>query len=205
MIARSPDLPTLTDRVVIDGYSQAGALEATRNAPAQLLIVIDASAVNRGLESATDGSVVRGLVVQNALDDGIRLHGNGNRVTGSHIGTDVAGTQTAANTGDGIEIVGNHNVVGGSAPQDRNVISGNIHSGVSIEGNGNRVEGSAIGTDATMTLDLGNLFGVEVNDGNGNRVGGSASGEQRHLGKQRRRPTRGRHRDRDLLRESDRP
>ena len=174
VIAPLTDLDSIDERVAIDGYSQPGA-RARANSPAELRIVIDASAVNRGLELATDGSVVRGLVVQNALDDGIRVQGDGNRITGNYVGTDADGVLAAGNTGDGIELTGHGNIVGGSTRQDLNLVSDN-DSGVAIVGSQNLVLGNAIGTDVTMTQDLGNYEGVEINDG-GNRVGGSTPGE----------------------------
>lgn len=60
------------------------------------------------------------------------------------------------------------NVVGGTTPAARNIISGNTDLDVNVSGNDNRIQGNYIGTDRSGTKDLGN-------DGDGVRVF-SASG-----------------------------
>src|SRR6185503_9316037 len=58
------DLPALTVRTQLDGYTQPGALRAAGAVPATLMIVINAVNTTRGLELDTDGSTVSGLVVR---------------------------------------------------------------------------------------------------------------------------------------------
>ncbi len=66
VIAPVNDLPTVTGRVEIDGYTQAGSVQALPGVPAEVRVVIDATLTNRGLDLATNGSLVRGLQVSDA-------------------------------------------------------------------------------------------------------------------------------------------
>ena len=72
--------------------------------------------------------------------------------------------------------------LGGTAPGDGNVISGN-NNGIRIFGNNNQIEGNLIGTDYTGTEPLGNGNGiVEADGGSDNRVGGAGPGAGRPAG-----------------------
>jgi hypothetical protein len=71
------------------------------------------------------------------------------------------------------------NIIGGSTPQERNIISGGNATGVGIIGsgaNGNQIAGNYIGLDVSGTSALGNLFGLNVRDGSTNMIGGTAAG-----------------------------
>ena len=164
-IAPAWPLPRITSPVVIDGYSQPGAAPATADAPAKLLIELDGINVSglrydSGLTISAGNSTVRGLVINRFGDAGIHLHGEGgNTVEGNFIGTDVTGTEARGNFGHGVFIESvPDNMVGGSTPKARNVISDNKDSGVEIllrDAIGNIVQGNYIGTDVTGTVNLG--------------------------------------------------
>ncbi len=115
---------------------------------------------------------------------------SGNVVLGNYIGTDVLGTSVVPNARDGIRIVSvtSSNVIGGSTPGARNVISGN-QVGVKIADAGldNVVVGNFIGTNAAGDAPLGNTGeGVIVyadnttiggtNPGEGNVISGNSAG-----------------------------
>jgi titin len=106
-----------------------------------------------------------------------------NRIQGNLIGTDVTGTRDLGNTSVGVVIggVASDNLVGGTTPAARNIISGNDSAGVhfdTIGSIGNRVEGNYIGTDITGTVALGNVYeGVFIGGGTSdNVIGGIAQG-----------------------------
>ncbi len=124
--------------------------------------------------------------------DGVWIHTvtPGNLVQGNLIGTDATGTADLGNSGNGVTIRhGSGNVVGGATPAARNVISGNLQSGVRFHNGttggtvqGNSVRGNFIGTDVTGTNPLGNSGnGVWLDGGCGtvrdHVVGGTAAGE----------------------------
>jgi CSLREA domain-containing protein len=188
VITPATQLPTITGPVTINGYSQPGAQPNTRavGTDAVLKIVLSgASAPNaEGLVIGASNSTVKGLVI-NRWFYGIYIDGlnsTGNRIAGNFIGTDPSGTQSAGNY-DGVRLrYGSNNTVGGTSAAQRNVISGNLFSGVSL-GDGdttaNRVSGNYIGTDASGTKDLGNAhFGVNVDSVSGNTIGGTTAGER---------------------------
>ena len=102
-----------------------------------------------------------------------------NVVLGNYVGTDVTGTIDLGNRDDGIHIESaNNNVVGGTAAQAKNLISGNDGDGTEIrDGSGNLVHGNFIGTNASGTAGLANgSDGVEIFRGSNNTIGGTAVG-----------------------------
>lgn len=186
-------LPTITDPVTIDGYTQNGASPNTLSSPlgsitatnAVLLIEIDGS-----LAGDTDGlliehitnlgarTTIRGLVINrftNNLRAGIRINDDGNNlIEGNFIGTDVAGLLARGNfEGISTEFLAAGNRIGGTAPAARNVISGNINRGVVLDTNDNFIEGNLIGTDRTGVVGLGNGAGMVLfNFAANNVIGG---------------------------------
>lgn len=113
-------------------------------------------------------------------------HGN-NVIQGNYVGTEVTGTVALPNNG-GIGVTGRGNLIGGTAPGARNIISGNLGGGVSMGGFDSFLYGNYIGVDVTGTQPLGdahpspNLFfpqyfnGVTIT-GLGNQIGGVLPGE----------------------------
>jgi CSLREA domain-containing protein len=185
-------LPTITDPLIIDGFSQGDSTPSTlddarentlsQGNDAVLLVELDGTNAGggSGLEISAPNSVVRGLAI-NRFFRGILITGPGTtgvEVRGNFIGTDTSGVQDLGNN-TGVEITGPGNTVGGTDPADRNVISGNFN-GVEIltaEASGNSVMGNYIGTDASGSGPVDQCSnGVTINDSSGNFVGGTASG-----------------------------
>ena len=145
------------------------------------MIVIDAVNVARGLDIGGDEIEVRGLNIQRAQDTGMFVEGRDNVVAGNFIGTSVAGTVARPNGEYGVEVHGQDNVIGGSPPADRNVISSNGLAEVNVDnGSGHVVQGNRIGTGA--------------GGGNGSATRPASSGVRRqrdprqpHLGRAQRR------------------
>jgi titin len=99
------------------------------------------------------------------------------------IGTDVTGTVDLGNSSVGVVIGGeaSNNLVGGTDPGSRNLISGNDSAGIHIDtvgSTGNLVQGNYIGTDPTGTFSIANVYeGVFIGGGASNNVvGGTAAG-----------------------------
>jgi len=183
------------DGTTIDGYTQPGAVPNT--APlgqpinAALKIVLDGSRLpwccESGLDILSASNVVRGLVIHRFYAGITLMEADGNRFEGNFIGTDASGSVDLGNGCTGILLYGlqggpgsNYNVIGGSSPQSRNLISANGCSGVEIgPGLGNRIHGNYIGTDASATHPLPSTAnGVRVfNVSQGNQVGGVDEGQ----------------------------
>ena len=110
-IAPTSALPSITNPVFIDGWSQGGA--GYNGVP---LIVINGSSAGTGsdgldLDTGSDGSTIRGLVINDFGGVGISIATSGNLVESSYIGTDVTGTVAVANgngRGDRHRCLGQH-------------------------------------------------------------------------------------------------
>jgi titin len=144
------------------------------------LKIVQSSAGNR-IGGTTAGA--RNVISGNT-NAGIEVSGKGTRgnlVRGNRIGTDPAGS-SAMSDGVGIMVHGgaNGNTVGGTTPGARNLVSGNLGTGISLSGAGttnNVVEGNRIGTNAAGTAALTNSTGLRIEVGaTGNTVGGTAAG-----------------------------
>ncbi|MBE9128186.1 MULTISPECIES: S8 family serine peptidase [unclassified Coleofasciculus] len=107
-----------------------------------------------------------------------------NVIIGNYIGTDITGTKALGNRG-GVGIGGFRNILGGTIPEERNLISGNDWDGVSIRrdiriseqsGTQNVVQGNYIGTDVTGIQPLGNQGEGVTIEGADNTIGGTDLG-----------------------------
>ena len=104
-------------------------------------------------------------------------------VKGNYIGTNRQGTSAIPNY-DGMSMEGavQFCTIGGTTPEERNLISGNTDYGLPLFGAGatqNVIIGNYIGTDVTGTQPIGNTYGVLFDDGSfSNRVGGDSDGER---------------------------
>jgi hypothetical protein len=170
-IAPLSPLPAITDSVDLDATTQPGYA----GTPIVQLDGIRAGPQADGLTILTSISRVRGLVINRFAGAGIRLAGSIDTLDGNYIGTDVTGTIDLGNGGDGILVTGLNNIVGGSASDARNVISGNALAGIRIAGQGavsNHLFGDWIGVTAEGNAPLGNHEqGVVVDDAPANDIG----------------------------------
>jgi CSLREA domain-containing protein len=180
-VAAGSSLPTITEAVVIDGYSQPGAAPNTLadGNDARLRIELNGS----GLSITAGDSTVQGLVIANSAATAIILGTNGNNtIRGNFIGTDATGFLLRP-IGRGVLLSESAaNRIGGTTPADRNVISGGAGGpGIEIFGpsaNDNIVQGNFIGTDAAGQAAHGNtFFGVTVAmSATNNTIGGTVPG-----------------------------
>jgi hypothetical protein len=177
------DLPSIIKPVTIDGYSQPGSSVNTlaQGNNAVLTIVLngindpsDGYAVGNGLHflAGSDGSIIRGLVINRWALNGILVDGangsiNGIQILGNFIGTDSTGTQPIpTRTGVGLSGLVNpitNTLIGTVNPADRNLFGGSfgymIFDSYEIRGacicssynNGTTIVNNYIGTDRTGT------------------------------------------------------
>src|SRR5207244_1152952 len=170
------------DPVTIDGYTQptssANTLASGDNAALRIeLNGGGAGAAAKGLTVTAGNITMRGLVINRFGSSAIECSMNGNNIiTGNSIGPDAAG-ESALGNGLGVVFVsGASNTVGGTTPAARNVISGNVGTGVALftpeTDTHNLVEGNYIGVGATGTAALGNGDRGVFVKGLNNTVGG---------------------------------
>ncbi|HEY0100412.1 MAG TPA: Calx-beta domain-containing protein, partial [Pyrinomonadaceae bacterium] len=176
-IMPTAQLPVITDPLVIDATTQPGFA-------GQPVIELNCSGFSANPNSAAlqitaGNSVVRGLVINGFSDGGINLQtAGGNLVEGNYIGTNAAGTSSTNSRGNGISVSSSDNLIGGTTPAARNVISATDSHGISIFNatTNNTVQGNYIGTNAAGTAELSNTHsGVFISAPN-NTIGGTVAG-----------------------------
>lgn len=171
-------LPDITDPVTLDGINQGGFVASGKLE----LNGTNAGGLATGLVIASNDTVIRNIVANRFSVAGIAVQAVSNiRIEASFIGTDVTGTLAMGN-GQGIVVFDALSVqIGGATVQARNVISGNIFSGINISATSNsladiRVQGNYIGADVTGTRAVPNCDGVIVSFARGTQIGGAAPG-----------------------------
>ncbi len=176
-ITLASTLPSITDPVTIDGTTQPGFAGTP-------LIELNGNGIaGNGLNIAAGNTTIRGLAINRFAGSGILITASATNavIQGNYIGTNATGTAALAN-GTGVTIGGAGNTVGGTTPQARNLISGNLGSGVTVQGaasSGNVVLGNFIGTNAAGTAAIPNQgiqSGVFILNAPGNTIGGTAAG-----------------------------
>jgi VCBS repeat-containing protein len=178
-------LPSVTDPVIIDGWSQPGFAGTP-------IIEIDGSVATSGgvgadgLLVSAGGTTVRGLVINRFgnFSDGIQLDTvGGNIIEGNYIGTDVSGSVARPNN-IGIRVLSTNNRIGTNSDGlddllERNLVSGNGSTNISIGAGGNIITGNFIGPNAAGTNRPTGSPGANVGislSGNTNTIGGTAPG-----------------------------
>jgi titin len=140
------------------------------------------------ISDGASGNIVGGTatgsrnIISGNFSGGVQIRGagtDGNVVQGNRIGTDKTGVLALGNLfGVACGEEASNNLIGGTTPTSRNIISGNGNAGVLISDSaGNKIQGNYIGTDKSGTVDLGNeLHGVSITGASTeNVVGGSTS------------------------------
>ncbi len=150
-----PDLPTITQPVIIDGTTQPGYA----GTPLIEISGENADVVN-GLVITGGNSIVRGLAINRFPLSGIFVPSPGNVFESNYIGTNTAGTAALPNGDDGIKVRGSGNTIGGTSPGAGNLISGNLNDGVDLGAGATNtlVQGNRIGTNAAGTAAIPNGF-----------------------------------------------
>jgi parallel beta-helix repeat protein len=179
-------LPALArGNVTIDGSSQPGSTSYP-----QIILdgynVTEDAGLSNGITITSNRNTVRGLTLMNFYDDAVLISGPNaaaNVIAGCYLGPDGNASAPALPSYFGVELRnGAHdNLIGGADPADRNLISGNAHSGVMIQDattHNNTVAGNWIGVNASGQAALKNaVAGVMVAGGaHDNLIGGANQG-----------------------------
>jgi hypothetical protein len=170
-------LPAFTEPIVVDGYTQPGARPNTLSNGINAVLLIElAGPGGIGVQLSGGSSTVRGLVI-NRFVDGVWFDSSTNRVAGCFIGTDPSGRIALGNTDgfyfnqsspgpdptptvfDAIDFTDSYaNVVGGTDPADRNLVSGNTGYAFRV-GYFSPIETFPPVVDSSV---LGNFIGTDV-------------------------------------------
>jgi len=164
-------LPPLTGETTLDATTQPGY--------AGTPLVVISSFSGAGLRmTGAGGNTIRGVCVHD-FSAGIQIESNDNHVEACFIGTDAAGTAPGPGNGTGIVLTAGvtGNVIGGSAPGVRNVISGNTTGIQSTGGGATVIQGNLIGTDLTGHSPVPNERGIGLTGTTGFVIGGANPGE----------------------------
>ena len=134
-------------------------------------LVYSKGAIIGGIGSA------RNTISGNVIGIQITPNSSDNRVIGNYIGPKFTGTGAIGN-GFGITASGYDDTIGGTAPGEGNVISGNSQDGVTTDGALRNVfQGNLIGVAADGTTSMGNGgHGIEIRDSLRVVVGGADPG-----------------------------
>ncbi|MEG4943312.1 Calx-beta domain-containing protein [Microcoleus sp. F4-D5] len=139
-----------------------------------------------GAEIETSNNIIQSNLISGNQNSGLLIStstATGNQVTGNLVGTDFSGTVAVSNREVGVFVVqgASNNIIGGTTPESRNIISGNTNWGIAFQtgATNNQVIGNFIGTDINGKADLGNSNnGVTLFAAPGNIIGGTIAGSR---------------------------
>ena len=178
IIRPSTQLPIITDPVVIDGYTQSGAMPATDSEFATILIEIHIAVTERmtGLIINAGNSTISGLSII-GFERNLILEETGNNT--------IKGNFISGGNGGNIFVYCSDNEIGGRSPAESNVIKfSEAGSGIKIDntaGNAarNRITGNYIGVDPAVETGRGNdFYGISISDSPDNIIGGPSEQER---------------------------
>lgn len=181
------ELPAITAPLFIDGYSQPTSVANTSPNGFNGVLSIELSGADAGvvsgLTSRAADVAIRGLIINDFVLNGIVVDApGGNVIAGNIIGLDVTGMLRRPNGSSGLRIESDGHTVGGTAPEDRNVISANRDRNLLLsDAQFVQVMGNLIGPNISGTVDTPivdrSLAGVQLVDGSqSNTIGGTQPG-----------------------------
>jgi parallel beta-helix repeat protein len=163
------------DNVIVGNLIGVDATGATA-LPNEVGVLVGSDSNTLGGSNPGERNVISGNVW------GVKVFGRSNMLIGNYIGTDASGEHALANdVGVVIETGACSNTVGGTAPGERNVLSGNRAYGLIIADPSsahNTVIGNLIGLDGTGGRKLGNRRGAMIFNAAFNRIGGTRPEER---------------------------
>jgi trimeric autotransporter adhesin len=184
------NLPAITQPVVIDGYTQSGASENTKEvsgSDAVLKIALDGTDLPTGepvLEINASSTSIRGLIIQGiqGKGSGIKVGAGATNVTirGCFVGVKTGGTVDSS-SGTGILVDGTA-TIGTASVVTRNLISGNT-IGIHLKGPGSLVRNNILGTDKNIGELIPNGDGIVLATPAASdcRIGGSTKEERNFI------------------------
>ena len=182
-ILPSDGFPSLVNGTTLDGSTEPA--HSNTNGPQILLNGIlgqSLSVFPSGLQFKGTNCLARSFIIDNFPEAGVLITGAGaigNTISGCYLGTDPDGMVAETNVFYPAEISEGavSNIIGGTTPAERNIISGSAYQGLAIRDPGTRnnvVEGNYIGLNANGTAALPNAWaGIQIFGGaQSNLIGG---------------------------------
>ena len=178
---------------LISGNATGIDIESAGNTIQGNLIGTDITGFSRihnltGIDAKSPDTLIGGLTrearnIISGNSTGVSLRGDGSRLQGNYIGTDIFGSFPLGNSNNGV-VAGDKVLIGGTTAEARNVISanggfGNVVLGLSSFGPGATVQGNYIGTDVSgaQALSESTVAGIAIFS-SGNLIGGTVPGAQ---------------------------
>ena len=166
-------LPTIISKVTIDGTNAPGYVGTP-------VVEIDCNQYNGlVLDKNANLSIILGLSITNAVNSGIIIKSNGNKLISNYIGIDIDGN-VKGNNKNGICICKSIGNTIGDNPINKsgyasNVISGNGENGIKLFSSvGNTIVSNFIGTDPSGTISYPNKKnGLLMINSKFNQIGGT--------------------------------
>lgn len=185
-ITLASNLPNITEKVTIDGYTQTGATANTTVSPlpmdSVITIEIDGDGVaDNGIYIQADDVVIQGLSVYGSINTNIYINADNASIYGNYIGVDASGLAMPNLGSDTVDKTGVYvagpSSIGGTNPNDRNILANtNINSFCIYLSNGaTTVYGNYIGLGRDGVTDLGSVIGISAGD-TGATIGGTTTG-----------------------------
>jgi len=121
-----------------------------------------------GAYENTAGGAVPGAgnLISGNVREGVSVSGHGNTVLGNRIGVDISGTSALGNGGSGVTVSSSDSVIGGSFPEEGNLIAFSGSYGVRVWVNStiqNTIRGNRFTGNTSPGIDL-NYDGRTLND-----------------------------------------
>lgn len=179
-------LPTITQPLTIDGYTQPGASPNTIAADAGGLNSVIAIEIVPPTPPTTGRAIslsgpalvtLRGLAIHGFSDAGIVGNSSNLQLEGCYLGTHADGTLPERTQREGVLLVGGQAVIGGTQPAQRNLLSGNSNDAIGVISRvpALTIAGNLIGTNRAGDAALPNVRA-------GINISGSAQGGGLHIG-----------------------
>ncbi len=159
---------TLTNNII--GLDATGSAKIANLQYGLRALAGDALVIGQPGEGNVISGNARGVILETV--DGATVQGN-------VIGLSADQSAEFGNDEIGLEILGANNQIGGTAAGAGNVIARNALYGIMLYGTGakgNHIEGNILGSNAALTGNFPNLFGVVIYNASGNFIGGTAAG-----------------------------
>lgn len=176
--------PITTGYITIDGFSQTDFAGDTNPLGPEVCLNGSLNTVEFCFQiNNAANNVIKGFIINEFLY-GVQIYGpqsQNNIIKGNYMGTNFDGTERRGNY-NAVEIISgaNQNQIGGTAIEERNLMSGNEYAGIRIsDASNNLIINNWVGVDRTGTQVLFNYDGITIEGASAyNQIGGDEPEER---------------------------